>query len=430
MRCTRIAFRSPAFRALIALVVMASAEAAGQGPPLSSTTTRPITACTVRETSRTPLLVDGLREIYIEPTAVLPSRGGILFAGTPNYLYAPGFSEQFRDFVQDSVFGAVLGADGRARLVPAPIDPTRITGVRGVALDDGRWAVAFAELKNPRQGYVPDTIVRFWHGIYDGRAWSRIEQLPTPPGGEMKTAGASNLLVRGDTLFFAVRVLEPNGRFYIALFERRQGTWEVTLVRTDAAYVRLTYSDSAGLLLAVVRADVSMRRDGNSLFLHTREPGWATSRKIIQGHPEPVHDPIFSGSSDGPVLTWSVLLPTGGRQARAMIGAPDQGSPVLTLDSLVVRVAPVLGRSSAPLWVAEHLESPASSELRMVARDSGGTPTVVARTPNPYTGPFAAAATSVEEMILSGPLLRREAAHPSLVTLLIRARVECAPRAP
>jgi len=430
VRCTRIVFRSLAFRALIALVVMASADAAGQGPPLSSTTTSPNTGCTVRETSRTPLLVDGLREIYIEPTAVLPSRSGILFAGTPNYLYAPGFPEQFRDFVQDSVFGAVLGTDGRARLVPAPIDPTRIKGVRGVALNDGSWAVAFAELKHPWQGHVPDTVVRFWHGIYDGRAWSRIEQLPTPPAGEMKMAGASSLVVRGDTLFFAVRVVEPKGGFNIALFERRQGSWKVTVVRTDASYARLTYSDSAGLLLAVVRADATMQRDANSLFLHSRESGWATSRKIIQGHPEPVHDPVFSGSSDGPVLTWWVLLPTGGRQARAMIGTLDQGSPVLTLDSLIVGVVPVIGRGGAPLWVTEHLESPTSSELRVVARGVDGTPTVVARTPNPYTGPFAAAAPSAEEMILSGPLLRRESAHPSLVTLLIRTRVECAPRAP
>lgn len=429
MRRTRIAL-SVMCRQLIALTGVASTPAAAQGPPLSSTATTPIAACTVRETSRTPLVVDGLREIYIEPTAVLPSRRGILFAGTPNYLYAPGFPEQFRDFVQDSVFGAVLGVDGRARLVPAPIDPTRIKGVRGVALNDGSWAVAFAELKHPWQGHVPDTVVRFWHGIYDGRAWSRIEQLPTPPAGEMKMAGASNLLVRGDTLFFAVRVVEPKGGFNIALFERREGSWTVTVVRTDASYARLTYSDSAGLLLAVVRADVTMRQDGNSLFLHTREPGWATARKIIQGHPEPVHDPIFSGSSDGPVLTWWVLLPTGGRQARAMIGAPDQGSPVLTIDSLIVGVAPVLGRGGAPLWVTEHLESPTSSELRVVARGIGASPTVVARTPNPYTGPYAAAATSADEMILSGPLLRREAAHPSLVTLLIRARVECAPRAP
>lgn len=429
MRCIRIVFRSLAFRTLIALL-MAGADAAGQGPPLVSTTTSPNTACTVRETSRAPLLVDGLREIYVEPTAVLPSRGGILFAGTPNYLYAPGFPEQFRDFVQDSVFGAVLGTDGRARLVPAPIDPTRIKGVRGVALNDGSWAVAFAELKNPWQGHVPDTVVRFWHGIYEGRAWSRIEQLPIPPVGEMKMAGASNLLVRGDTLFFAVRIALPSGGFNIALFERRQASWKVTVVRTDASYARLTYSDSAGLLLAVVRADVTMRRDGNSLFLYTREPDWATSRKIIQGYPEPVHDPVFSGSSEGPVLTWWGLLPTGGRQARAMIGALDRGSPVLTLDSLVVRVAPVLGRGGAPLWVTEHVESPASSELRVVARGVDGTPTVVARTPNPYTGPYAAAAMSTEEMIISGPLLRRESAHPSLVTLLIRARVECAPRAP
>ena len=416
---------------IIGWVSVVSTEAAAQTPPPSSRGPGSASACTVREASRSPLVVNGTRELYVEPTAVVLSRSEILFAGSPNYLWAPGGAGDARDFVQDSVFGAVLGADGRGRLVPAPIDAARIFDVHAVALKDGGWAVAFAELKEPYRPPARDTVLRYWHGVFDGRSWTRIEPLPVPPGGEMKTAGSSNILVQGDTTFFAVRVQRADADFDIALYERREGKWSVTMVRSrGGSYAYLSYPDSSGLVLAIVRPDRTRSSDGNSLFVHTRAEAWLTSRKILPGHLERVFNPVIDSSSEGTVLTWFTTGPTGGRSARAMVGPLDARNHALTLDSAINHVVHVPGLRGGPLWITEHVGSPATHALRFIGLAPDGDGALLMRTPNPYTGLFGATATASDEVILSGPLLRPEPPNPSLVTLLIRARVECAARAP
>src|SRR5688572_27812427 len=166
-----LAFASP---------LRAQAAAAGSAAPPAGASAP---ACTVRELSRAPLVVDGSREMYIEPMVALHAGGETFLAGSPNYLYAPGTAAEPRDFVRDSVFGAILGSDGRARLIPAPLDPTRIASVHGAVLPNGRWAFVFAQVKNPWVGAVPDTIVGLWHAIHDGRTWTTLERLPSPNDG-------------------------------------------------------------------------------------------------------------------------------------------------------------------------------------------------------------------------------------------------------
>src|SRR5688500_301170 len=221
---------------------------ASGAPPSRGVAPATATACTVREASRSPLVVDDTREMYVEPMVVLPSRGEILLAGSPNYLYAPGGPDEPRDFVRDSVFGAILGTDGRARLIAAPIDPTRITSVHAAALPAGGWAVVFAELKHQAVAGTPDSLVRFWHAVHDGRSWTHLDQLPVPSDGAFLKAGASDLILRADTSFFAARVAMRNGSHDVALFEHRQGRWMLDMIPArSAAYVQLGYADSLGL---------------------------------------------------------------------------------------------------------------------------------------------------------------------------------------
>ena len=387
-------------------------------------------ACTVRETTRTPLTVDGSREMYVEPMAVLPSRGEILLAGSPNYLFAPGGPDDARDFVQDSVFGAILDASGRGRLIPAPIDPARITAARGVALDQGGWALAFAELKHPWRPPAPDTVVRFWYGVFDGRSWVRLEPLPAPPVGEVDRVGASALLVRGDTTLLAVRAMTRNPvTVRIALYQRRAGAWTVTMLDdSNAAYAVLTYSDTLGLVMGVVRPDRTAVSDVNSFFLHTG-PGWRTARKLIAGYAQPVYDPVIASSPQGPVLAWWTQLPRG-REARAIVGSLTSDAHVLTIDSATDQVAYLDKLRQSPMWLSHHLGSGSPSELRFVGLSADQDAVVLARFPSPYTGRFGAAVTGPDDLLISGPLLRRESPNPSLVSLLIRARVECSTRAP
>ena len=408
----------------------------GAGPARAQARTDPPVhpaspSCTVTEVSRSPLVIDANREMFIEPMVVLPSRGEIFLAGSPNYLYAPGTAGEARDFVRDSVFGAVIGADRRGRLVTVPprIDPSRVASIHGAVLPDGRWAVVFAEVKHPWVGGVPDTIVTFWHGVYDGRAWSRLERMPLPTGGAFLKAGASDLIVRGDTLFFAARLETSAGDWNVALFERRRGRWMLDVLPTrGASYVQLTYADS-GLLIAVVRPDYSLPADISSLFIHARTEPWSSAHRVARGWTERIYEPAFTTSSRGRMLTWWVAMPSGTRRARAIVGPLRSDTRVLTLDTSTSLVRAVPGRTGLPVWVSEHHANGIEPELRYhtIVAD---TVTVAGRTATPFTGPFATASTAPDSVLIAGPLLRSESANPSLVTLLIRLRVACAPGAP
>jgi hypothetical protein len=388
--------------------------------------------CLVRETSRTPLLIDGNRELYVEPTVVLPSDGSILLAGRPNYLYSAGSATDERTYAQDSVFGAVLDRSGRARLIPAPIDPALVSSTHALPLAGGGWAVVFAEMKRPWVPPRKDTIVGLWYGEFDGARWSALERLPDIPGGTYDLDMGSALIPRGDTLFTAALVRTDTNIASVVVFERLAGRWTSEIVDARAAsYAELFYSDSLGLLMAVVQADHSLRADANSLLLYGPRPRWEILRKVIHGGSQPVYDPLFSASPEGTVLSWWVMDRVGGaRRARAMVGlTPDRDGRVAELDPDVNHVTPVVGHPRFPIWLSEHNTPAGERELRFLA-DSAGHARQLAALANPFTGPFAATAVGASDLLVSGPLLRADPKNPSLVSLIIRARVECRTSAP
>ena len=421
---------------LAATLPMASGAQAGsvRSRPAPSLEPGSATAgtCTVREVSREPLVVDRAREMYVEPVVVQPSGNRVLLAGTPNYLFQPGFPGMARDFVRDTAFGAVLEPDGSAHLVPAPsqVDSRLIADPRALPLSGGGWEVVFAELKIPSDPQYQDTVVAYWYGVFDGRAWNSVERLPRPAEGLMEPNASSDLVQRGDTTAFAVPIGTSNGRD-VAIFERRAGQWSLDVLPTRrGAYPRLTFSDSLGMLLFLVRPDTTMRRDINSAFIYAKDPSWRALRKLLPGSPEPVHNPVVSRSSSGPVLTWMVRFDGGGNRARAAIGPTERAiTEVIALDSDVVHIATVRGFEGPPFWVADRVNAEGSREMRFVTT-SGSTAVVAATGPAAYTGYFSATGIGASEILVSGPLFRSAPPNPSLVTLLIRSRVECRPRAP
>lgn len=434
MPCIRDETVWRARRALLLTVVLTGA-CTRTGSQATSQLVAPA-GCVVRETSRTPLLIDGNREMYVEPTVVLPSGGSILLAGRPNYLFSPGASTDERTVSRDSVFGVVLDSRGRARVIPAPIDPVLVASTRAMALGGGRWAALFAELKRPWEPPRRDTIVRLWYGEFDGARWSPLEQLPQIPGGTFNLEMGSELIPRGDTLFVAVPVRIDSGAFNdIAVFERHTGRWKADIVHTiGGVYGELLYSDSLGLLLAVVQADRSLRRDTNSLLLYGHRPRWEIIRKIIHGGSQPVYDPRFTSSPAGTVLSWWVMDREGqppAHRARAMVGlTASRDGPVVELDPDVNHVTPVVGYTRFPLWVAEHNNTiTGEREIRFLS-DSAGHSQMLASVPSPFTGPFAATTIGASDILVSGPLFHADSARPRLVSLLIRARVECRTSAP
>ncbi len=388
--------------------------------------------CAITETSRTPLVVDGNREMYIEPTVVLPSGNRILLAGRPNYLFSPHRSPASPGITQDSVFGAVLDAQGRASLVPAPIDPALVAHTRAIAMDGGGWAMVFGELNRPWEPPRPDTTVRLWYGEFDGTAWGTLEPLPHIPNGVVNPQLGSELLRHGDTLLLAMPIgfdsLKSQG---IALFERVGGRWTAEHIDVRAAYTQLIHSDSLGLLIAVVQPDRAFRQDLNSLILYGRRPRWSKLRSLVRGGSYPVHDPRVTMSARGVVLSWSIddltVTPVA-RRVRTM-AITETGGGVIELDSDIDHFTPVTGFARFPLWITQHRTVAGTREIRYLADSIGGA-AVLGTSVNPFTGPMAATATGASDILVSGPLFQADSARPRLVSLLIRARVECRRSAP
>lgn len=394
----------------------------------------------MREVSRKPLVVEGGRQLYVEPAAfVANSRGEVLLGGSTNFLTSFGPDGKVNGMSRDSVFGAVIRPDGSAHIVGAPIEGRLMSGIRAVARRDGGWEVVFAEVRPYVGTDRPDSAVRLWHGVYDGDRWTGLEQLPLPPEAVLRPNLSSSLAQRGDSLAWAMQMRAPHGRIQIALFERRNGHWVYELVPTFHARVELSYSDTLGLMMAVVQADTAVRRDGNSLFLWTRHPTWKKLRRIVYGSAEgPTYSPSLTHSLRGAVLSWQAGSPDTSRnphwETRALIGGPEgHGPAVVTLDSNSVNrqysLSPVyLLGGGMRVWVLEHkVPERRETEIRF-ARDTVGGVVIMGRVSDPYMlGFVATAAISPTEVLTAG---LHYIPNQYVVSLLLRARVECRGRKP
>jgi hypothetical protein len=395
----------------------------------------PRSACSVREVSRVPLVVEGRSELYVEPTALAVSRGKLLLAGTPNYLWRRRPGDRVLLEAQDSVFGAIITRDGRARIVYAPVRANLVASVRVLGRDDGKWDVVFAEIARPRANPGDEGVaVRWWYGVFDGESWSSLEQLPTPSGVTFRLFNPSPIVRRRDTLAWTAPVITPQGLTEAVVYERRDGRWSFGFVPTyySAAYAVLADSDTLGLIAVVVHADPKLPSDENSLFLYTQRPAWQLLRRIIHGGNEPVHAPSVVLTPEPGVLSWKTPVRTqdGGRwEARAMIGRlEERGTPWITLDSSVTTIRAVLSPTlPTRTWVTEHIDphDPTNRTVRFIA-DAGESAVLLGEFPSPFLGPFAAAAPAPSEIVVAGPQPGGSVADPEVVTLLIRARVQCA----
>ena len=391
--------------------------------------------CVIRKAARAPLVVADGRELYVEPVALEPSDGELLLAGVPNYLWkraTPGGLAS--EVTADSVFGAVIARDGRARIVPSPVDARLVASVRALGRGDGHWEVVFAELDRPTPIGETATAVRYWYGVFDGSRWSPLEVIPIPPDARPNLANPAPLVRRGDTLSWVTSVTTNGLEREALVYERRNGRWSYEFVPTHfAAYPHLTASDAGSLVLALVRADLTIGRDQNSLFLFVRRGGWREHRKLIAGGREPVHVPTLSLTPSPGVLTWSASLrtPDPRWEARAIVGPLEIPSPkVITLDSSITMTTPaMILEGPTRVWVTEHVSptDPTQRELRFLT-DNSGSAVILARSPSPVLGPFAAAAPTPTEIVVAGPLADRTPGKPAVITLLIRARVECSAR--
>ncbi|MFN2565813.1 MAG: hypothetical protein ABR499_12520 [Gemmatimonadaceae bacterium] len=381
----------------------------------------------MREVSRSRLVLADGREVYVEPSTFARSGSAVLLAGTPNYVWRPVAGRPVALEARFGHFGAAIGADGRVSLVPSPLDARLIKHVRVLGRGDGVWDAVFIELEPP--GWVAGeagVAARVWHGVVDGRRWLRLEEMPRPTGARVYPGSTPPALIRrGDTLAWALPVETPGGQTEAVVYERRNGRWSYELVPTNSpAYLVPAYSDSLGLVLAVVRALPPAEENG--LYFLVRRHSWQTLRRPA----DRVYEPSLTFAGTAGFLTWRTLLPDEGGmrwEARAMIGHLEaQDGPIVRLDSSVVHMAaPVSPRTGTRLWVVDHVgEGGRGNELRVI-RDSAETAVVLTRIPSPFQGFFAAALQSPVELLIAGPVPGRTETEPGVVTLLLRLRVQC-----
>lgn len=393
--------------------------------------------CSVHEVARERLIVEGGRQMYVEPTVLEPSRDGdVLLAGTYNYLFEQVASGGWKAAGWDSLFGAVVPRSGAARIVRSPVPSRLLGGVRAVAGMGGTWDVVFAEVK-PWTGQTrSDTVARLWHGVLQGARWKMLEPLPLPPEGTITSMlEASSLVRRGDMLAWAVKLDRPGKVPSILVYERIGKQWSYDQIPTFHSFVDLAYTDHLGLVLAVTQADPRLRNDSNSLLLWARAPDWKIVRTVVQGSREKASHPRITATPGVSILTWEAEV-TGGngeqREAHVLVGdLADSIGSIVTLDSSIVPTYPVntLTLTGRPhLWITDHLLSGDYRRDIHVVRESGGAVSTLGSFLNPYFTPFTAAVLPSTQILLTGGLLDR--AQQVGVTMLLRLRVQCSSRAP
>ncbi|HEX6911396.1 MAG TPA: hypothetical protein VF142_13410 [Longimicrobium sp.] len=387
----------------------------------------------VREISRHRLTVAGGRPLYVEAEAfAADGRGDVLLAGTPNYLWKVSPQGEINGLTADSILGVVIARDGTARLAPAPVDPRRIRGIRAAARPDGGWDVVFADI--PADSSTSAGAERLWYAAFDGSRWSSLEPLPVPPDVALSPLFTSSLVRHGDTLAWALTPAMRQGRRDVSLFRRVGSRWTHETVPTaHAVDVDLAFSDSLGLVVAVVQPDPTLLPDGNSLLLWTRRPEWRIHRRLVHGTGEGrVHAPSLVHAAGGLLATWWTPVDEGPETRHELraryLGPGALDEPPLLLDPAVplgAETSPVILHDGMPLWLTQH--GPAenglrgSTELRYVSV-AGREPFEMARIPNPYLMRSAAAATAPGELLVSG---MEYEANRFAFSLLLRARVEC-----
>lgn len=389
--------------------------------------------CTARELSRARLIVEGGRELYLEPVVFAVSGERALLAGKPSYIFrnrAPGDTADLES--RHVIFGALIEPDGTARTVsPPPVNDGKVTAVAAAASGVNSWRVIFAELDSIATNY-PQVISAYWHGMYDGTRWSALERLPQPEGVSLLYSDNSQVKESGDTVVWAALARVANGRHGVALFERRGGAWSHLVPTTPfASGVEVVHVPTLGFVLAVFKNELRPAHSFRTLFFYPRRSNWQLHRKIELGEDPTIVGGKLHFSAETGMVTWMGRAEdaVGSRlELRAMVGALlDHDAPVIIVDrDAIPQFAPVAMSGGEVAWLTYHSTVPGDStgtgDLQLV-RLSDGIPEVLWRTPQPYLGPFTATAYSASDVLIAGPVLDRD--HELLVSLIIRLRIDC-----
>jgi hypothetical protein len=275
-------------------------------PHAMPTIPQPERRCLDTAATIVPARLDDEHLIYVEQETVVANRDGrILVAGAPVFVWRHA-GDHYDLLGLDSLFGMVVEPTSKfVRPVPSPLPGRAVDGIRAVALTDGWWLVAFAEVL-PNKTSIRPRVVGMWTGETDGTNWRAVEKLP-PVSDTLDVMRLSELAL-GDGRVRLAAPVRRGWRRRVVLFSRDDGRWTVRdydLGLTDDVAIAATESSD---VLAVVRPDTTVGgEDHNSLFVYSKSPSdtnWAPHPRLWRGGSNPVHKPLFAGDSRHPLLLW------------------------------------------------------------------------------------------------------------------------------
>lgn len=201
--------------------------------------------CSPRASNEKRLVADGAR-VYIEPSTALEHDGALLVLGLPSYVSRPDSGPGRWRVARDSIFGALILANGSWRSVPRPPAVRHPFAPRAVRRSDGAWDVVLLELPAAFDPQTSDSVIGIWHATLRDTSWSFVERVAVPNAIQPRILQVSNLVRAGDTLTWAAPYSRgrAGGTDGILLLERLDGRWTWRTFEWRATWVDLLVNAS------------------------------------------------------------------------------------------------------------------------------------------------------------------------------------------
>jgi len=235
----------------------------------------------------------------------------------------------------------------------------------------------------------------------------------------------------GDTLAFALPLRQRNGTEDAVVYQRIDGKWgyEVVPLR-QIAYISLVHTRAHGFVLGIVKPDIALPEDENSLFLYVHQGAWREFSKVISGKRTPVHAPVLVARGDMLDVAW--LTPVGNNRAQrwqAMATTIADGGPLIqvVVDSNTASIAEATTGSAGVHWISDHINPGGQHRIIVTAFDHGATKAARSLN-NPFEGPFSVTRLSPSMTLVSGPERMQENGVETVVTRLLGLGPGCLAR--
>jgi hypothetical protein len=369
-----------------------------------------VAECRLVERSRQELIThDGL-SLYIQPAALVRSGDEVLIAGSFTFGHR-WIDGRARQVAMDSLFVAVIAADGRATPVFSPVGARPTRSPRAVPRPEGGWDVVFTEIRSDSEASDgPARVAKLWHGVYRAGRWESVSEIPLPPGGELAATSASHLLRAGDTLLWAIAGV-PGRHRHVAVLRGIRGRWHGDTVGVGgASYMALGHHPRHGAALAVVRlGERGEVKAPMSLYLHALDRT-AGGPVLIDSGTTNAHLPNLIATREGFLVVWKSEDGVTRTQVRAADVVPGGGPAAwreVEPSSGPARAVHLVAVGGEPWWLFEHRsDSVAVIENRVLAGSAMGS-RELARFETPFfAGIVGVAAGKGSELVLAGPTTR------------------------